>query len=200
MMTVSVHQAIDQILGGLKQHKCRYHQPLYHHEYRHALARLKEVAKEVRKAIRTTTRAPRRHHTPPHPRPLWNDETGMFRPTTATVAENLTDVWGSAFAVHYGIADPVTQVPRILAWFNNKTNADGVFQAGQVRHLAAGQHWPPGWARFQNNGEYEGYQNGGFWATPVAWVLATVARGDADQAKGLVNDAIKDARAHGLSE
>ena len=100
----------------------------------------------------------------------------------------------------YSIKCPLSSSLSILAWFNNKTNADGVFQAGQKRHLAGEQHWPLGWAKFQVNGEFEGYQNGGFWATPVAWVLATVARGDTDQAKGLVNDAIKDARAHGLSE
>ena len=81
MMTLSVHQAIERLLGGLKQHKCRYHQPWYRPGNRSALARLEDVAKEVKMAIRTTqTHAPHRHHPtpPPFPRTLWNDETGMF--------------------------------------------------------------------------------------------------------------------------
>lgn len=54
------------------------------------------------------------------------------------------------------------------------TDNDSIMQCGQVRHLPAGQTWQ----RFFTEGGVEKgtYQNGAFWATPLAWVVPTIAR------------------------
>ena len=115
--------------------------------------------------------------------PLWNPSLGMFRPDTGT-ANGLTDVWGSAFAAHLGVATPVQQ-QSVAQWL--AANQAVVFQTGQVRHLPAPSHWPPGAPLFVDEGEWEQYQNGGFWATPAAWVLPVVARANATLASALVS-------------
>ena len=68
-------------------------------------------------------------------------------------------------------------------------------QDGQIRHLAAGQHWPQ--TKFW---EYDAYQNGGFWGTASGWVLPVIGRNSTAVAKQLVRDAVEDARRNGLNE
>merc|ERR1712007_112103 len=118
----------------------------------------------------------------------------MFRPSSDNCA-TLIDVWGSALAVSVGVASQM-QRNAITAWFAD--NWREVFQAGQVRHLPIGSHWPS--LEFQENGEFEMYQNGGFWATPVAWVIPVVAQANLSLAQDLLQDLIADAKKSSLCE
>ena len=129
---------------------------------------------------------------------LWVESVGMFRPATG-LEGNLTDVWGSAYAAsldgtHTMLGDdawpadvppPATAAQRkqIVAFLADTQN--GIFAAGQVRHLPVGQSWIQSWCVPKGSGtggpackkgfNYNpgGYQNGGFWATPVhhVWPL-----------------------------
>ena len=130
---------------------------------------------------------------------LWNQSAGMFRPSSGNCA-GLIDVWGSALAVRVG-ATTADQTAAIVRWF--KHHWRGIFQDGQVRHLAAGQHWPiikPAVAPSPGYWEFDTYQNGGYWATPLAWVAPVVAMSDPRLAARVVRAAISDGKQHGLNE
>jgi hypothetical protein len=130
---------------------------------------------------------------------LWEEGVGMFRPATG-MEGNLTDVWGSAYAASLDgtrtilggsdtwpedVPPPVTpeQRKRIVSFL--ASHHDGLFAAGQVRHLPRGQSWTQSYCVPKGSGpgspacgkgyNYRPgqYQNGGFWATPVhhVWPL-----------------------------
>ena len=122
---------------------------------------------------------------------LWNDATGMFRPSSGNCV-NLTDVWASALAVEVG-AVTGGRAGRVVAWFG--AHWPEVVQDGQIRHLPLGEFWPAHlfW-------EYNVYQNGGYWGTASGWVLPVIARNNSAVAEQLVRDAIADARQNGINE
>lgn len=128
-------------------------------------------------------------------RALWNDKEGMWFP--AENCPDLIDVWGSAFAVYIGAAS-LSQQERVLQWF--RLNADRVFQAGQLRHLPVGTYWPAAVEIFQGNGAFNMYQNGGYWATPAAFVLPVMAKANSSLALQLLREIIEDAKSGGLNE
>jgi hypothetical protein len=83
----------------------------------------------------------------------------MFRPATA-LEGNLTDIWGSAYAASLDgthtilgsedvwpadVPPPTTvaQRARIVRFLADRSN--GLFVAGQIRHLPAGQSWTQEW-------------------------------------------------------
>ena len=130
---------------------------------------------------------------------LWVESIGMFRPATG-MEGNLTDIWGSAYAASLDglhtmlggnntwpadVPLPATpaQRQRIVSFLGNSQH--GIFAAGQVRHLPVGESWiqsycvpkgsGPGGPGCAKGFNYDpgGYQNGGFWATPVhhVWPL-----------------------------
>ena len=130
---------------------------------------------------------------------LWNQSAGMFRPSSGNCA-HLVDIWGSALAVHIGATTP-HQTAAIVNWFGK--NWRDVFQDGQVRHLPRGYHWPvigPAVAPSPGYWEYDTYQNGGYWATPLAWVAPVLAMADTRLAARVVREAIADGKQHGLNE
>lgn len=139
---------------------------------------------------------------------LWDERIGMFKPATG-LEGNLTDIWGSAYAasldgVHtmMGGADawpvdvppPVTaaQRSRIVSFLAQAPN--GIFAAGQARHLPVGQGWTQSWCvpagagpggppcRVGFNYNPGGYQDGGFWATPVHHIWPLLHRTPATRA------------------
>jgi hypothetical protein len=124
---------------------------------------------------------------------LWNEDEGMFWAADQDCRQ--IDIWGSALAVHLEcISD--SQSARICAWLVE--HYDGIVQRGQVRHLPAGQLWQ----RFFKEGGVEAgtYQNGAFWATPLAWVVPTIARCDRELAVATIAAAIADFREFGIAE
>ena len=124
---------------------------------------------------------------------LWNDDAGMFWAADRDCKQ--IDIWGSALAVHVGCASG-RQADRVARYL--VAHYDQIVQRGQVRHLPAGQTWE----RFMRpQGPEPGtYQNGAFWATPVAWVAPTIARRDVDLAVKMVKDVIVDFRRRGIME
>jgi hypothetical protein len=89
---------------------------------------------------------------------LWDERVGMFHPSTG-LEGNLTDIWGSAYAASLDgthtilgvdawpsdVPAPTTtaQRQRIIDFLADQRN--GIFVAGQVRHLPMGQGWEQEW-------------------------------------------------------
>ena len=97
---------------------------------------------------------------------FWDGDTGLFRAATVRCREH--DIWGSAFAVFLGVADP-EEAQHIAAYF--KDHYKEIVQEGQIRHLPGGVYWEQGCER-------DTYQNGGYWATPTGWFVYTLNLAD----------------------
>jgi len=122
---------------------------------------------------------------------LWNDKVGMFWAADQDCKQ--VDVWGSALAVHVGCAS-AEQAQRVADYLVR--HYDQLVQRGQVRHLPAGETWQ----RLLTPIRPGTYQNGAYWATPVAWVAPTIARRDLDLAVRMVRDVLTDFRRRGIAE
>ncbi len=99
-------------------------------------------------------------------RVFWDADTGLFRAATHRNREH--DIWGSAFAVYLGVAEPA-QATRIAAYF--KDHYGEIVREGQVRHLPGGVYWEKGC-------DPDTYQNGGYWATPTGWFVYALSLAD----------------------
>jgi hypothetical protein len=122
---------------------------------------------------------------------LRDEQTAMFFAADEDCQQ--IDIWGSALAVQLGCVTD-SQADQIASYLIR--NYHGITQRGQVRHLPAGEHWQ----RLFISVRPGTYQNGAFWATPVAWVAPTIARQDTDLAVRMVRDVIADYRQHGITE
>lgn len=115
-------------------------------------------------------------------RVFWDAKLGLFR--AATVVCNQPDVWGSAFAVHLGVAD-AKQTRVIARYFRDHYGQ--IVKRGQVRHLPEPMHWEA------TIGVKPGtYQNGAYWATPVGWFVETLDRAAPKLADQTVLDLVHD--------
>jgi glycogen debranching enzyme len=119
---------------------------------------------------------------------FWDDSWGLFRAATVRCRE--PDLWGSAFAVFLGVAEP-WQARRIADYFAQ--HYPRVVQRGQLRHLPAGLYWEAAGPRDQ-------YQNGGFWAVPVGWLVETLDLVAPQLAEQTVLDLVHDAQRRGFVE
>ena len=119
---------------------------------------------------------------------LWNEQVGLFR--AATLRCDQPDLWGSAFAVHLGVADEA-QAMRVARYF--QSHYDEIVQHGQLRHLPGGEYWEQGCRRDQ-------YQNGAYWATPSGWLACTLDRVDRQLARRTVIDLVADFKLRGVNE
>jgi len=122
---------------------------------------------------------------------LWNERAGMFWAADRDCKQ--IDIWGSALAAESGCAS-AEQAGRIADYLVKHYKE--VVQRGQVRHLPGGQTWQ----RLLTPIAPGVYQNGGYWATPAAWVAPAIARRDPDLAVRMVRDAIADFRSHNIAE
>jgi hypothetical protein len=119
---------------------------------------------------------------------FWDSDVGLFRAATVCCREH--DIWGSAFAVYLGVADP-EQARTIAAYFQK--NYTRIVQNGQIRHLPGGVYWEKGCPR-------DTYQNGGYWATPTGWFVYTLDLADPALADQTVLDLVRDFQAGGACE
>jgi hypothetical protein len=119
---------------------------------------------------------------------FWDPQVGLFR--AASVACRQHDIWGSAFAVYLGVAEP-SQSVAIANYFKN--HYAGIVRAGQIRHLPGGEYWEQGCAR-------DTYQNGGFWATPTGWFVYTLDLVDPALADRTIVDLVRDFQKSGSCE
>jgi hypothetical protein len=122
---------------------------------------------------------------------LWDRTAGMFLAADQDCRQ--LDIWGSALAVHLGCATE-EQAEKIADYLVR--HYDGLTQRGQIRHLPAGEYWQQTFIPVRPGT----YQNGAFWATPVAWVAPTLARQDLNLAVRMVRDVLRDFRKHGITE
>lgn len=120
---------------------------------------------------------------------FWDAQVGLFRAATVQCREH--DIWGSAFAVHLGVATE-TQADDVARYFHD--HYAEIVQAGQIRHLPGGTYWEAT-ATARNT-----YQNGAFWATATGWFAETLARIDQSLADSTILAMIDDFRARGVNE
>ena len=123
---------------------------------------------------------------------LYDQESGMF--WAANVDCKQIDIWGSAFAVATGITNS-EQTNKISKYLIE--NKDQLFFKGQLRHLSPNDE---GWSKTFISCDTGTYQNGAFWATPLAWVIPVIAQKSLTTAKKLLNEIINDFRENGINE
>jgi hypothetical protein len=123
---------------------------------------------------------------------LFDQESGMFRAADRDCRQ--IDIWGSAYAVSVGISS-AEQGKRISAYLSR--NADDIILRGQIRHLPGSD---AGWNNLFIPCTEGTYQNGAFWATPLAWIVPVIAQEDLPLAKQIVQDAIDDFQENGINE
>lgn len=136
---------------------------------------------------------------------FWDEKEGLLQ--AATVWNRQADLWGSAYAVTIGaidagVADRIGQT--LLKHY------DLIVRHGQVRHTLL-----PSWMHMLSDAyDYRShatgvqgglvapgaYQNGGFWATPTAWVARAIARVERGRARQMVLDCIHYFQTRGIFE
>ena len=123
---------------------------------------------------------------------LWNEESGMF--WAADIDCKQIDIWGSAYAVEVGITTE-EQTERLSNYFTN--HSDEIILRGQIRHLPGTDS---SWDKLFIECDEGTYQNGAYWATPLAWVVPTIARENPELAKKIVSEVISDFQVNGINE
>jgi hypothetical protein len=132
---------------------------------------------------------------------LFDSASGLF--LASDELETVPDVFGSAFLASRGLATPerVRGVADYLVtqWTSYKAGANNtIWQEGQARHLPAPLLWKQCWTGCPSPGTY---QNGAFWATPLNWLLPTLAlNGHAAEATEVAEAAIASFQAGGVME
>jgi hypothetical protein len=104
------------------------------------------------------------------------------------------DIWGSAYAVYVGITSE-EQSKKISEYLIR--NADQIVMKGQIRHLPGGD---ASWNNLFLSITEGTYQNGAYWATPLAWVVPVIAQQNLPLAKKILGDVIKDFQENGINE
>jgi hypothetical protein len=122
------------------------------------------------------------------PRAFWDEKLGLFR--AATLKCRQPDLWGSSLAVFLGVASR-DQSLRIARYF--QAHYRQIVERGQLRHLPGGVYWEAACPR-------DTYQNGGYWATPVGWFVATLDLVDPRLADQTILDLVEDFQRRGVNE
>ena len=119
---------------------------------------------------------------------FWDPNVGLFN--AATIKCKQPDIWGSAFAVHLGIAT-AGQSHAIAQYF--KRHHGEIVQKGQIRQLPVGVYW-------EGYDRKDYYQNGGFWGVASGWVVETLKLVDPALAEQTVVDMVRDYSQRGVWE
>ncbi|WP_339706129.1 hypothetical protein [uncultured Kriegella sp.] len=123
---------------------------------------------------------------------LLDEKSGMFWAADKDCKQ--IDIWGSAYAVSIGITNG-EQSERISDYLIR--NADQIFMNGQIRHLPGSD---AGWHNLFVPIAKGTYQNGAYWATPLAWVVPVIAQQNKPLAKKILQDVIVDFQHNGINE
>ena len=123
---------------------------------------------------------------------LWCEEDGMFWAADEDCRQ--LDIWGSAYAVDVGLTSD-RQRDRIIDYFVK--HEDDIVQHGQIRHLPGKEVWQ---RMFSDAHPLGSYQNGAFWATPLAWVIPVVGQREPELAWRWALAAIDDSRKNTIAE
>ena len=122
---------------------------------------------------------------------VFSHDYGLLKASTGTSAQ--PDVWGSAFAVYYGLLSHSTA--KLLAKRLAEALKDGTITwKGGVRHV-------PTDADFNENTAWEAtiikkntYQNGAYWMTATGWIIYTVAQINKELAEELAAEYTRNLR------
>lgn len=123
---------------------------------------------------------------------LWDDDTGMF--LAADIDCRQVDIWGSAYAVAVGITSE-NQAGRISDYLVEHFGE--IVLRGQIRHLPLSEG---SWVRLFKPQEEGTYQNGAYWATPLAWTLPVFAISNPHVAGKMLETVITDFQENGINE
>ncbi len=123
---------------------------------------------------------------------LWNEDNGMF--WAADIDCKQIDIWGSAYAVEVGITSK--EQTRRIATFLAEQYGEIVLN-GQIRHLTQSEG---AWNNLFKPCEEGTYQNGAYWATPLAWVIPVYAKYKPSLAKDMLEKVISDFQENGINE
>ncbi|MEQ8554427.1 MAG: hypothetical protein RIC06_01040 [Cyclobacteriaceae bacterium] len=123
---------------------------------------------------------------------LKDKQSGMY--LAADIDCKQIDIWGSAYAAHVGLTNKAESKSISTYLINNK---DQIFMNGQIRHLPGSDS---GWDELFIEIKEGTYQNGAYWATPLAWVIPVIAQQDHELASQILRDVIKDFQENGINE
>lgn len=123
---------------------------------------------------------------------LWSEEDGMF--WAADIDCKQIDIWGSAYAIEVGVTNP-EQTRRIAKFLVE--HYDEYVQRGQIRHLANNDGV---WEKLFIDYEPGTYQNGAYWATPLAWIVPIYDKIKPGLSKHTLEVCIEDFQKNGINE
>lgn len=123
---------------------------------------------------------------------LWDEDRGMFWAADAGCKQ--TDIWGSAYAVDIGLATE-EQSKRIATYLVE--HYDETVYRGQIRHLSESDG---AWDSLFHPCEEGTYQNGAYWATPLAWILPIYDKVKPGLSKITLEKVISDFQENGINE
>ncbi len=123
---------------------------------------------------------------------LWDRHSGAFYAASGLCKQY--DVWGTAFVLnHPGLATE-EQEKKALDFLVD--NYERYVEKGQIRHLLEPETWESTFV-YRPTGVYE---NGGYWATPLAWYIPAIAKRDPDIAIQTLKDCLEDFHERGIFE
>lgn len=118
---------------------------------------------------------------------------GMLKASTGKSSQ--PDVWGSAFAVYYGLVSTGT-AKKVAGALLDAFRRNTISGQGGICHV-------PNDCFFSEKTAWESaltpiydYQNGPYWGTPLGWVAYTLTTLDCDAARLLIEDYLKELREH----
>lgn len=123
---------------------------------------------------------------------LWNEDDGMFWAADGDCKQ--IDIWGSAYAVAVGITSE-EQTKRIASYL--VAHYDETVMNGQVRHLTSSDG---AWEKLFHDCKEGTYQNGAYWATPLAWMIPVYEMGKPGLGKLTLEKVISDFQENDINE
>jgi hypothetical protein len=123
---------------------------------------------------------------------LMDEKSGMFWAADKDCKQ--IDIWGSAYAVNVGITSE--EQSKIISEYLIR-NADQIVMKGQIRHLPKSD---ASWNNLFLPITEGTYQNGAYWATPLAWIVPVIAKQNIPLAKKILQNVIKDFQENGINE
>ena len=123
---------------------------------------------------------------------LWDRHSGAFYAASGLCKQY--DVWGTAFVLHHPGLATAKQEDRALDFLED--NYSRYVEKGQIRHVLTPEIWEATFA-YRPSGVY---QNGAYWATPLAWYIPALAKRNPELASQTLQDCLEDFRSRGIFE
>ncbi len=121
--------------------------------------------------------------------PVFQQADGGLRASTGRSGQ--PDLWGTAYAVHYGLLDGERETAA-AQFVARSCLLEGAAWKGQIRHVPPRQDFSEqsAWESTVVPMPVGTYQNGAFWAVPSGWVCDAIARVDGKAAQTLAEELI----------